>query len=1481
MELVWNSRATTPHQANNTSNSESDTSNPRKWPRQLTLSNCNDVFCFLEDFGVVVCKQHCTAVVSLDAHLRKYHAASATLRRQILKRFSQFETVAPSAIEPPDEPAQPIEELGKPLDGAQCETCRWITISKDEMRRHCKRNHEQAWVGEKSLLYKTVKVQSFFRTGGLQKYFIVGLADAVDPENASVEAAIEAQLAEYKVTQQEVEEELQTLEDAAKTDKTGWFKRTGWLEFFKDRNLVHLAHQARAPDRGERKLKLAAQLTEGLIERSVKGLATLPQELRRWLRSAKQSEIDVRPLGRLQNPESQAVYASYMVRFVCFYLRVLGDEEQRIMRFRQRQDTAALSESSAAWSSEESSEENSEDDENEGSRANNDSPRPRRRTRSQQAPDLMKDARELFTWTAEQKSCGIRLWDALDGDDRGAQTEALLASISSFIFTTYYPVALSTGLIQFLAVLGIDVDTDRLRTAKNYSYMLAGMAYCVRVLALEKLLPGGQRDTQTEQDRDRFLAARHKHLADGTFSPMSEMISMLAYGKYIGLTAGNSGNAYWSEDKQTFYLNGRPIVISRFCKMAQDLLAETEQMLWELCWADGEEERVTVDLKQVVDDVTFTKRRTSFVDAPGNKLQGGLAWMLRRAMTTAGGLRLKRADGQWSVKAVRQYMRQMDRFLELLLCSVHVTSGQPGRGSEITTIRHRNGVLQDRNIFVVDGQVMTVVRYHKSQSQWDKPKIVPRFLPPQLGQVMAVYLVYVQPFREYLTLQVLGGSYSDYVWHDAQGAWDTGRLTRVLKRETGKRLGVVLHTLEYRHTAVGIGRVKVGESFSRGYQDDVGETEEAEVDDDGEDVLELQNSRTTAMGVGNYSVPMDIVKHLSVRSIDAFRPLSVAWHRFLGVDGSAAKPVEPSRTTKRRISNSTSSALVGLPKEKEVRFADPRADAIHRGLQQVLGKQDVGFRSVEQEQALHAVLEKQTPLIVVLPTGGGKSLLFTLPACVEEAGVTVVVVPYRALIEDLVERIQQCGVECMEWKHGENNPASVVVVSADVAGDMQSAGNFLGYARMLKAKGLLHRMVIDECHLVLTARHWRENLLAMKNLRLLGSPMVMLTATLPPLREGELEASMLVRHATYIRASTVRPNARYFVSWCQRDKLEETALFMCRRWAEKLQRSRQKGVVYCKSKAQCELLATELGCAHYHADVVDRAERLQAWVEKGGMIVATSALGTGVDFAGIVYILHVGMPWSMSDFAQASGRGGRGGEPFEVVVLVEQGEVEKAMEREKQDIDVLAMGQFLIGSGCRRELMSSYLDQRGQSCGEIGAAGCDRCGEGEEVWMEEQEKWTREWAVVEEAFTELREGCAICWVVGQEFKTAEEEQWRRHKAMQCTAWERALGMQADGFRAKMQDRMVKNNCRRCWVSQRYCATGEGMDKRCQWPNVVVPLAFAARLTRNGIRAMGELGFAETGDEAYAGWLGKRHGKEIWGQMFSNAMAIAIRLVLER
>ncbi|KAI9881854.1 MAG: Superkiller protein 3, partial [Watsoniomyces obsoletus] len=157
-----------------------------------------------------------------------------------------------------------------------------------------------------------------------------------------MEGRVEQRLAEFRLTQEIIEQELQVLDEAAKTDKTGWFKRTGWMEFFKDRNLSHLAYQLRMPDRHEPKLKLAAELTELLIERCVKGLSTLPHEIRRWLRSAKREAPDTRPLGRLQNPESQARYAGYIVKFVCFYLRIIEDERAQTAISSQEIQAAAI-----------------------------------------------------------------------------------------------------------------------------------------------------------------------------------------------------------------------------------------------------------------------------------------------------------------------------------------------------------------------------------------------------------------------------------------------------------------------------------------------------------------------------------------------------------------------------------------------------------------------------------------------------------------------------------------------------------------------------------------------------------------------------------------------------------------------------------------------------------------------------------------------------------------------------------------------------------------------------------------------------------------------------------------------------------------------------------------------------------------------------------------------------------------------------------
>jgi hypothetical protein len=115
--------------------------------------------------------------------------------------------------------------------------------------------------------------------------------------------------------------------------------------------------------------------------------------------------------------------------------------------------------------------------------------------------------------------------------------------LTSFFFTLTGDKLFSSGLVHFLAVLGIDSDANRLRTAKSYLYMLAGVAYCMRVLSVEKLLLSARREEQTDKDWQRFLQHRERYLADGLYSLMSEVLSLLAYSKHVALAAGNLGNA--------------------------------------------------------------------------------------------------------------------------------------------------------------------------------------------------------------------------------------------------------------------------------------------------------------------------------------------------------------------------------------------------------------------------------------------------------------------------------------------------------------------------------------------------------------------------------------------------------------------------------------------------------------------------------------------------------------------------------------------------------------------------------------------------------------------------------------------------------------------------------------------------------------------------------------------------------------------------
>lgn len=160
--------------------------------------------------------------------------------------------------------------------------------------------------------------------------------------------------------------------------------------------------------------------------------------------------------------------------------------------------------------------------------------------------------------------------------------------------------------------------------------------------------------------------------------------------------------------------------------------------------------------------------------------------------------------------------------------------------------------------------------------------------------------------------------------------------------------------------------------------------------------------------------------------------------------------------------------------------------------------------------------------------------------------------------------------------------------------------------------------------------------------------------------------------------------------------------------------------MYYRSKPYCKEIAVELWCAYYHASVVDQAERPKAWLEKSGFIVAMLALGTGVDFPGIVFVLHMGMPWCIINYTQESKRAGQRGEAVDLVVLLEEDDVERKATRDLGSINTWAMAAFIQARGYWRGTMSKYLDGRRVECADTEGAACNQCGEGLAEWQGRQ-----------------------------------------------------------------------------------------------------------------------------------------------------------------
>jgi ATP-dependent DNA helicase RecQ len=373
--------------------------------------------------------------------------------------------------------------------------------------------------------------------------------------------------------------------------------------------------------------------------------------------------------------------------------------------------------------------------------------------------------------------------------------------------------------------------------------------------------------------------------------------------------------------------------------------------------------------------------------------------------------------------------------------------------------------------------------------------------------------------------------------------------------------------------------------------------------------------------------------------------------------------------------------------------------------------------------------------LVLMPTGGGKSLCYQIPAIVRQRagqGVSIVVSPLIALMHDQVGALLEAGVAAAFLNSSLSSEESQAVEKSLLRGDITllyvaperlNTPRFLALLDSLVERGQLALFAIDEAHCVSQWGHdFRPEYRALAVLaeRFPGVPRVALTATADALTRDDMIERLQLQQARTFISSFDRPNIRYQLV----EKKDATAqLVRFIRDEHSSANGHDAGIVYCQSRRRVEEVAGMLNDAGfqamaYHAgmDTPDRQRNQDRFLrEEGWVMVATIAFGMGIDKPDVRFVAHLDIPKNIEGYYQETGRAGRDGEPANAWMAYGLQDVvnQRRMIDESPAAD--AFKQVLRGkldallslaeaSDCRRVRLLSYFGELSQPCGN-----CDNC----------------------------------------------------------------------------------------------------------------------------------------------------------------------------
>ncbi len=368
---------------------------------------------------------------------------------------------------------------------------------------------------------------------------------------------------------------------------------------------------------------------------------------------------------------------------------------------------------------------------------------------------------------------------------------------------------------------------------------------------------------------------------------------------------------------------------------------------------------------------------------------------------------------------------------------------------------------------------------------------------------------------------------------------------------------------------------------------------------------------------------------------------------------------------------------------------------------------------LNQQDIIESVLLKKDCL-VIMPTGGGKSICFQLPALLFK-GVTIVISPLIALMKDQVDGLNANGISASYFNSSQSHEEQSDIINSVVNGDLKllyvAPESLQGIQNILNEK-YVSCLAIDEAHCISSWGHdFRPSYQQLGFLKatLPNTPIIALTATADKATRDDIMKQLRILHAQQFISSFDRQNIALEVRVAS-DRISQIVKFI-------KGKPKESGIIYCLSRKTTEQLAKKLKtngihAAAYHAglDFNKRSKVQEDFVfDKTQIVCATVAFGMGIDKSNVRWVIHYNMPKNIEGYYQEIGRAGRDGLKAHALLFHSYADVIQlrnfasgASNEEFQIAKLDRMKQFAESTTCRRKILLSYF-------GELLAENCGNC----------------------------------------------------------------------------------------------------------------------------------------------------------------------------